>query len=121
VQSGELCKDDIDRFIANIDKNNMGCWLWTGPKTTAGRGGLSVKGKYQYANQISWVVAGKGIPIGRIEVTCQTSRCIHPDHLKDSGAKDVDTSGKVKGRKQAKGKRDKPEKPYPDFPLHEHA
>gem|GEM_PF-2454639 len=79
MQSGELCKDDIDRFIANIDKNNMSCWLWTGPKTTAGRGGLSVKGKYQYANQISWVVAGKGIPIGRIEVTCQTSRCIHPD------------------------------------------
>lgn len=70
----------MDRFWSKVTKSD-GCWLWAG--TTDGRYGLvSVDGRMLKAHRVSWELHNGPIPAGMVVChTCDTPRCVRPDHL----------------------------------------
>lgn len=87
---------------------NSGCWLWTGPCTTAGYGmvtvggngrGVRPAGKRYYAHQYSWILHNGEIPEGKyILHKCDVRACVNPDHLflgtQKDNIRDMDAKGR---------------------------
>lgn len=71
-----------ERFWANVDKTPT-CWLWTGPKTTAGYGEFMVRPReWVYAHRYSSELTEGPIPKGVFVLHhCDVTLCVRPDHL----------------------------------------
>jgi hypothetical protein len=86
---GKLTTEQRIRFEAKIDKRVLGCWEWTGAKTSAGYGQFQT-GKYsttgnplpEYAHRIAYELyvgpIGPGLTIDHL---CRNRACVRPDHL----------------------------------------
>lgn len=69
------------RFWSRVDKTD-GCWLWTGAKSTAGYGSITVHTVQTYAHRLSYEWAHGPIAPGLvIDHLCANPSCIRPDHL----------------------------------------
>lgn len=80
VLSGQV-KLISDRFDAKVQKTE-GCWLWAGGVGTTGYGRFSVKGKYRPAHRMVYEFVHGRLPSGiYVCHTCDTPRCVRPDHL----------------------------------------
>jgi hypothetical protein len=68
-------------FLSKIEKTGDGCWIWIGPKTTAG-GYLTLKDGDKLAHRISYELFNKDLikqsPVHR---TCKNAMCVNPAHL----------------------------------------
>jgi len=86
----------IERFLAKVNKGgpvpehrpDLGpCWLWTGAKNKAGRGGFCVTtgqthGRFVYAYVWSYEHFRGPIPPGlQPDHLCRNTACVHPWHL----------------------------------------
>lgn len=72
------------RFFAKVDKTSsrIGCWLWTGARSTGGYGCLSVGGKQALAHRFSYEMAHGPIPAGKLAChKCDVRCCVNPDHI----------------------------------------
>jgi hypothetical protein len=80
-----ITKTLIDRFNAKYQVDTAtGCWLWIASTAGAGYGQIKLPGqrKQIYAHRLSYLYHKGEIPDGQ-EVchSCDTPRCVNPDHL----------------------------------------
>lgn len=70
----------ISNFLAKVNQAGPnGCWLWTGRTLPKGYGQL---GRHDYAHRVSYELHKGPIPEGkRVCHSCDTPRCVNPEHL----------------------------------------
>lgn len=73
---------DIDRFWAKVNKTNT-CWLWTGAaQPNGGYGFFQFQGRACGSHRVAWEMSHGPIPDGLLVChSCDTPRCVRPDHL----------------------------------------
>ena len=72
----------LQRFMSKVSISEHGCWLWTGAKTCDGYGKLEVHGHTVYAHRLAYEHWHEPIRDGlRVLHTCDTPKCVNPDHL----------------------------------------
>lgn len=91
----EATSDDVERFMALVDKLPSGCWFWTGARSR-GRGNRKwygtfwmrptpehPRGRRVRAHRFSSeVLGGRACPPGHHrDHTCEFSLCVCPDHI----------------------------------------
>jgi hypothetical protein len=75
-------KSPIEKILSQIEKNETGCWLWTGRVNNNGYGVISISSKENYTHRVSYTELKGPIPIGLfLDHLCRTPRCCNPDHL----------------------------------------
>lgn len=88
VPAGRLTKfaPAIERFWLKVDKQDNGCWLWTGSRYGNGR-----YGKFEDSNAHRWAYehfVGR-IPLGmQIDHLCRVRVCVNPAHLEPVTARE---------------------------------
>lgn len=71
-----------DRFLAKIDRDASGCWLWTGGTVRGGYGQFWLNGKHVYAHRYAYETLVGPIPDGlQVDHLCRTPACVRPSHL----------------------------------------
>jgi HNH endonuclease len=74
-------KDDL-RFWSRVEKQFLGCWIWSGVKTKGGYGVFYIKKQHTYAHRNSYRIFKGDIPEGlHIDHLCRARNCVNPDHL----------------------------------------
>ena len=77
----------IERFWANVDKTDDGCWLWTGYTNQYGYGRLKVDRKLVQAHRFAWELLVGPIPTKWVvdhdnpDYGCGNPACVNPEHL----------------------------------------
>ena len=72
------------RFARLVEKPDdpSGCWLWKGSTRTGGYGQFKIGGRATVAHRYSLMLAGRPVLPGlKVLHTCDTPRCVNPDHL----------------------------------------
>lgn len=83
---------DEDRFWSKVEKTST-CWNWTGT-TRSGYGrwrfptGVKKSGPQVSAHRVAWEFTRGPIPEGKqLDHRCHNTRCVNPDHLRITTAK----------------------------------
>jgi len=71
------------RFLAKIQKQFGGCWLWMGGKSSNGYGSISTSKGQFLAHRYSWAYYNNQKPPSGMVVMhkCDAKECVNPDHL----------------------------------------
>lgn len=73
----QVSSDTASRFWQRVAKSD-GCWLWNGALMNSGYGRF----RKRLAHRFSYAIANGGTPGGLCVMhTCDTPRCVRPDHL----------------------------------------
>ena len=73
-----------ERFLAFVQKQENGCWFWTGSTDSDGYGyfSLSPTQKAVSAHRSAWILFKGVIPEGQCVLhSCDTPPCVNPNHL----------------------------------------
>lgn len=71
-----------DELFWTLTERSTGCWLWTAALTTHGYGRMQRHNRPVYSHRYAYELAKGPIPDGlEVRHTCDTPRCINPDHL----------------------------------------
>jgi hypothetical protein len=76
-----------EKFWSRIEKTD-GCWLWTRGTNSGGYGKFTVKGRMYYAHVFSFYLANGYWPTLDVLHSCDTPRCVNPEHLREGTQKD---------------------------------
>jgi hypothetical protein len=69
-------------FLALVDQQPVGCWLWKAPLDRDGYGRCHLLGRTDRAHRVSYRLFVGEIPDGlNVLHTCDTPACVRPDHL----------------------------------------
>lgn len=76
-------EDQLKLFWNSIEKQESGCWLWTGTPSTNGYGQMYIDNTTKYAHRIMWeIVNDVEQPRGYyLKHTCKNKKCVNPEHL----------------------------------------
>lgn len=85
-----------ERFWRYVQKDEAGCWLWTGTRDDRGYGKINrsdaaVTKKRPYpAHRVAWELTYGPIPAGLLvrHFVCANPPCVRPDHLRLGSQKD---------------------------------
>jgi len=73
---------DKDQFIALTEKQENGCWYWTGRLDKQEYGQTKHNNKQISAHRLSWILFRGEIPHPmHVCHHCDTPKCVNPDHL----------------------------------------
>jgi hypothetical protein len=73
---------EMERFLFNMQKQESGCWHWTGYLEKKGYGRIQLKRGRLLAHRFSWELFKGVIPEGlQVLHECDNYRCVNPDHL----------------------------------------
>jgi hypothetical protein len=85
AMSERLSPADLIRFLAFIELDDRGCWLWTGAMDENGYGVFKAGGKSLRANRVSYVnfkcPLRHGNDVHHIR-QCKSTSCVFPEHLR---------------------------------------
>lgn len=71
-----------ERFWAKVEKQEGGCWLWTGAITSHGYGQFKVDGRLVGAHRFAYELLVGPIPLGlTLDHLCRIRHCVNPSHL----------------------------------------
>lgn len=85
----ELTENQLARFVARIEKQDNGCWLWTGAKNPTGYGHLSINYQDWYAHRLAYALwVGELDPALELDHLCNVRLCVNPEHLQQVSHKD---------------------------------
>lgn len=71
-----------DEFLARIDRQEDGCWLWRGCILSTGYGQAWIDGQRDNAHRIAYELLVGPISEGlTIDHLCRVRHCVNPDHL----------------------------------------
>lgn len=76
-----------ERFWAKVDKQDGGCWIWMGGKSSAGYGTFNIgssraDSRYDNAHRIAYRLIVGPIPDGlHLDHLCRNPACVNPEHL----------------------------------------
>jgi hypothetical protein len=93
-----------ERFWSKVEKDQAGCWLWTGARTPKGYGRFRIGDAMFYAHRVSWLLAGESPDPKPLMHKCDTPACVRPSHLRLGTPRENSGDMKAKGR-QAQGER----------------
>jgi hypothetical protein len=72
----------INRLFAFVNKDDSGCWNWTGAVTNNGYGRFKLKGKTVVAHRAAYELLRAPIVAGlSLDHLCRNRLCVNPDHL----------------------------------------
>lgn len=78
----EVSDEKVTEFRRKIQRNDDGCWEWSGPLTQAGYGRLNIVDRYWYTHRLSYELHVGVIPSDRhIDHLCRNRKCCNPAHL----------------------------------------
>ena len=99
-----LSQQDIERFRSRLERDDDGCLLFMGARTTAGYGSFVVGGKTFYAHRIAYELSGRTITKDRPQVlhSCDKPACCEPEHLK--AGTDQDNRSDMARKRRGTGK-----------------
>jgi len=84
MTGGGKRRPEAERFWEKVEKG-PGCWLWKGGGTRYGtfRRGSRSDGTYRLAlaHRVAWELEHGLTPDGFVCHTCDTPKCVRPDHL----------------------------------------
>lgn len=90
------------RFWKRVEKQEGGCWEWTGSVNGSGYGLVGEggrEGKYLTTHRYSYSLHKGDIPAGMVVMhSCDNKRCVNPDHLSLGTPKDNTQDAVRKGR-----------------------
>jgi len=70
------------RFLAKVDLDPSGCWLWTSALDTAGYGRFYLNGRLVAAHGLAYDMfvgpVGEGLELDHL---CRVRNCVNPRHL----------------------------------------
>lgn len=70
------------RLWEQVDKQFLGCWLWTGKVNNSGYGTLTVRSQKKPIHRFSYELFNGDIPEGlEIDHLCRVRACVNPAHL----------------------------------------
>lgn len=99
-----------DRFWEKVQRQDVGCWLWTAARNKDGYGSFNLGmgcGTY-LAHRVAWVLSTGEAPNG-LEVChrCDNPACVRPDHLflgtHTDNVRDCVTKGRLHGHRYESG------------------
>jgi hypothetical protein len=72
----------LERFMAKVDKQENGCWLWTAATDRDGYGHFSFERRTAQAHRVAYELLVGPIPEGlTLDHLCRERRCVSPEHL----------------------------------------
>lgn len=74
------------------------CWLWAASRMSSGYGKVTVEGKQESANRVSWLLEHGTWPVHLALHCCDVRACVRPDHLFDGTHQDNVADMLAKGR-----------------------
>jgi hypothetical protein len=98
----------MERFWRKVEKQDNGCWLWTGAKNRAGYGQLRINGRNVMAHRFLFEATVGPLPPfkhGGYEldhVVCDEPSCVNPDHERVVLHKENVLRGKSPAAQQAR-------------------
>lgn len=79
--------------------HDTGCWLWVRSLFSSGYAQCGHNGKNWRAHRLMWTLTNGAIPDGKIIMhTCDTPRCVNPQHLRIGTLLDNNRDMVAKGR-----------------------
>lgn len=87
------------RFWSKVQKNEIGCWLWTAHTVGNGYGQIWSGGEFFLAHRIAYLLAIGPIESGKLIChRCDNPRCVRPEHLFQGTVRDNANDSLSKGR-----------------------
>jgi hypothetical protein len=99
--TAEYKQKAIFRLLDKIKLNEKGCWLFQANGNNSGYCTFWVNGFHHMAHRASWIIFNGNIPTGYcICHSCDTPKCVNPDHLwlgtHRTNALDAERKGRLK-------------------------
>lgn len=88
-----------DRFAERYEVASNGCWLWSGTVSKMGYGVIAHDNRHLAAHRVAYTLHKGDIPAGLCVChTCDTPRCVNPEHLFGGTHQDNMDDMRKKGR-----------------------
>lgn len=85
---GRLPRPAAERLANKTIKQPDGCWQWTGSGNSDGYSQIQFGGRNVYVHRLAYELANGPIPAGmQIDHRCFNRRCVNPEHLRPTTAK----------------------------------
>lgn len=73
----------LEALFKKVQRDENGCWLWTGRLSEAGYARFSVKNREVFGHRVTFALVN-GEPTEILDHLCRTRACMNPSHLREA-------------------------------------